>query len=634
MKPELELSLRRAVVSLVEPPPKETKSEWCCRGNLVIPPPSSSPGPFSLAGREYAREYIDDFGNPLVTDMALCWGSQTSKTTSTMAGLAASISTEALAAIWAMPNRDLAKSFSKTRWMPLVEASPGMRGLIPRGARRHDFASLEQRLGASLLNFVWSNSPAALSSRPAPLVILDEVDKFGQANKSEADALNLVEQRTKDFSNPKRIKTSTPTLSDGLIWQEFLKGDQRRYFMPCPSCEKHVIFAWSKSFTILKMTGAEAFVVWDKESKRQDGTWDLERLRRSARAECPHCGFHIRDGHKTKMIREGVWKATNANGRASFRSRHLPSLYAASPETSFGALAVKFIEARQSLMGLQGFINGELAEPWESQENATERLELISRPDAPAMEGKGAIMLSSDFQATGAKLPWVAREFVVGGHSRLVAFGFCETFLQLRAVQLHLKIEDDLVMIDSGHEATTVYEECLRYGKFAPFVNSIPEWFGWHPCKGREATAFWKDPKSGGRRLFGVVSTPLPHNKFRLPMLEFNGPALKDVLERLRRRETLIRWELVEGIDEEMLECGATIYRSVTAEYFKHLDSEVKIASYDHRTKRVKHEWRQRSKTWPNHLRDAELQMLAEAMRRGLLTLTPAILKPEEKPKQ
>jgi len=121
---------------------------------------------------------------------------------------------------------------------------------------------------------VWSNSPAALASIPARVVILDEVDKFNEGGRKEADAVNLAEQRTKTFSNPKRIKTSTPTLSDGLIWQEFAKTDQRRRFMPCPHCGKLVLFAWSKAFTVFPLTGNEAFIKWDSKARRpKDNSW-------------------------------------------------------------------------------------------------------------------------------------------------------------------------------------------------------------------------------------------------------------------------------------------------------------------------------------------------------------------------
>jgi phage terminase large subunit GpA-like protein len=72
---------------------------------------------------------------------------------------------------------------------------------------------------------------------------------------------------------------------------------------------ERVVLAWSKEYTVLPKTGAEAYVVWDKEAKRGDGSWDLDRVERSARFRCPHCAGDILDAHKTWMNRNGIWKS-------------------------------------------------------------------------------------------------------------------------------------------------------------------------------------------------------------------------------------------------------------------------------------------------------------------------------------
>ena len=188
----------------------------------------------------------------------------------------------------------------------MVKVSPSLTSLMPTGsAKRTGMTLLQQEFGTSLVNFVGSNSPANLASRPARVAIMDEVDKFPKEVRNEADAVNLAEQRTKSFTNPLRVKASTPTEEDGLIWQEFLKGDQRRYQVPCPLCRKPVVFAWSEQFCVMPRLGCEAWVSWDSTAKRSDGSWDLDRVARSAHAVCPHCGGDIPDSAKTRMIREG-----------------------------------------------------------------------------------------------------------------------------------------------------------------------------------------------------------------------------------------------------------------------------------------------------------------------------------------
>jgi hypothetical protein len=608
VKPELESAFRQALASLLEPPPKEKPSDWCCAGNLYIPSPVWARGPFGLAGREYCREFIDDFGNPYLRDVAACFGSQSGKTQSIMAGLAWAIVRMAVAALWVMPNRDLVKSFSKNRWMPFLSESRAFQGLIPKGAKRHDFSAYEQNIRGSQVNFVGTHSPANLSSRPVNLVILDEVDKFNEGTDREADAVDLAEQRTKDAPLALRVKASTPTLSDAPIWQEFIKGDQRRYFVPCPHCAKPMLLAWRPQFTIFKLTGKESFVHWDKEAKRPDGSWDYDRVMRSARFQCWSCEGHIQDGHKTRMIRDGKWEATNPHAPASFRSRHLSSLYAASPETGVGYLAKKFLEKKKSLMGLQGFINGDLAEPYESQDISSARVEIISPDAAKPLAKKTLKQLTADCQEIEPHW-WLIREWSPTGDSRLVDYGTWLSWEELRAIQLKHGVEDQDVGIDSAHRGTSVIAQCAVFGQMIRVEGEKPgttklEWFGWTPMRGLPAGKFWLDPE-GNKLPWGTSPAPTQEN---MQLLEFNGPTLKDILWRLRNKKTIEKWEL------------STVAKDV---YFRHLDSEIKRPTFVKSIGRTIQEWVPRSHNWPNHLLDCELEQLAKAMQSGILRVNP-----------
>ena len=304
-----------------------------------------------------------------------------------------------------MPTKSSVENFSAKRWMKMLKRSPVFERLIPTGKDRHDFAKLQQEIGGAIIDLVWSNSPAALASTPARVVTLDELDKFMEASMKEADAMDLAEQRCKNFANPKRTKTTTPTIPEGMGWQEFIKTDQRRRQGPCPGCKKHVKFAWSSDFTVFPQVGNEAWAVWDKEAKRESGAWDLDRVERSARYQCPFCGFHIQDRWRTWVDRNGVWVPAEKrvkNGEnevkpaAGYRGYHLPSLWAPSPQCNVGKLAVKFLQKKGSLLGLQGFINGDLAEPFESQDTRGQRIEIIVR-DTPKDE-KGVKTIVPDVQ--------------------------------------------------------------------------------------------------------------------------------------------------------------------------------------------------------------------------------------------
>lgn len=581
---------------------------------MHIPPPQSpSPGWFTLRTREFAAEWIDSFANIALTDCVIVTGAQVSKTTSLAVGLLWTIRNSPCSALLVMPNEKLAGSFSETRLQPIIESSPELAALVPTGADRHRYKNLEMMLGASTLALVGSNSPSNLASRPVKVLLCDETDKFLGSTNEEADALSLAIQRTKSFANPKRYFSSTPTVSDGPIWAKFLEGDQRRFQIPCPHCGRLVVLAWSATYSVFRPTGIEAFVFWDKEAKRPNGEWDLVRVEKSAHARCPHCQGSIRDGEKTKAVRAGKWVPTAA-GAAGYRSWHLPSLYASTPETTFGRLAVKFILTKRSGT-TQAFVNSELAEIWESQDERSERREIVVRgEDLEKPVGDDQVtILTADFQMLAPYLWYVARTWAKNGDSRLVRCGHLDTFEDLRAVQLDLKVPDNLVFIDSGYSAADVYAACRRYGKLVPVPNAPATHVGWIPCKGRERTMGWVDPKTKQPRLWTLSSAPLEARGLRMPLLEFNGEFLRDVLARLRRRGQP-RWELTDAADET---------------YYSHLDSYVRRPVVVGRRIQVK--WTPRTQKAADHLLDSELEQIAAAMfqRRLVWTFEPP---PEAEP--
>lgn len=592
-----------AVLSFFIDRPTIRPSDWCC-AELRFDE-TSYRGPFVLSGREYMIDVIDDFARDEVTDEVLVFGSQTGKTAGLMGGVAWCLKNDPCGFLWVMPNQDLARSFSENRWQKLLKASPGTADLIPTGAARHRFKNLEQQLGPSVVNFIGSNSPANLASRPARRVILDEVDKFHSGGGGEADAVNLAEQRTKDRPSPQRWKTSTPSMVEGLIWQEFLKGDQRRYFLPCPHCSKQILPIWGKDFTMLKLTGAEASVRWDKEARRDDGTWDLDRVRKSARLECPHCLGHILDAHKTLMLKNGEWKPT-AQASANFVSRQLSSLYACSPDTNFGVLAVKFLQAKQSLLGLQGFINGDLAEPYMSQDRQRERVELISSALIEVGDEWHA-QLTVDCQAKSPR-HWYVKRIFSKTESICIDAGPCDTFEDIRRIQLApgSVVQDICVCVDSGYGAKSdaeVYRQCARFGVQEARMDALPVHMGWMPSKGMPGHKRWKN--EDGLMVPFYLQAIDPHigtsqaGQVEMSLFEFASDFIKDVLEDLRQGKAGHKWSVKAEV--------------AIPEYWKHMDSNIKTPVFNKSNGSTKHVWQKRSQHWPDHLLDCEVMQIALA---------------------
>lgn len=593
-------TLHAFCLSLMRPAPAESPTDWALKH--VIFDEKEYHGPFTIDGAEYLREPLDEFASTTITDSVECWGSQTRKTSMYMAGSCWTIENDPSGIFWVMPTRELARSFSSTRLRPCLKKT--VPHLIPKGRERHLFNTSEMTLGAAGIRLTGGGSAAALSSTPARRVLIDEVEKLLEQVQGEADAVDLAEQRAKNALWPQRRKTSSPALATGLIWQQFLRGDQRRYFIPCPGCGKSVVLAWSKQFTVFRITGDEAFATWDKEAKRKDGTWDEERVSKSARYTCPHCAFHIRDGHRAKMNARGEWRPT-APAPAHLRSRHLPSLYSCAPECSVSRLALRFLEKKtRSLLGLQGFINGDLAEPYSAQETRGERIELITKRMVE-VTAEWKKLLTADCQAKTPHFWYVVRAWN-GGNSEGLEFGSLDTWEELRAVQLKHGIPDVGVVIDSGYGAKSeaeVYQNCARFGEGESCADGRIERIGWMPAKGMAGHKRWKNAE--GIWVPFYLGTVDPYQGTsdaaicRLSLFEFSSDFFQDILENLRARKAGYEWR----VSAEM----------ATDEYWTHLDGAVKQPVFNKLTGRVVHKWVMRGRLWPDHGRDCEKIQVAAA---------------------
>lgn len=462
--------LREHIRSIYAPIDRRTVNEWCEDEILLSERQTQMPGAFSTRVTPYLREPLECFGDVDCTDLVLVFGTQTGKTTMVQAGTAWRIVNKPQPVVWVMPSEGLAKSFSETRWMPLFDDSETLRNQKP--ANPNKFKNLEQHFNRCTLTFVGSNSPANLASRPAGLLLMDEVDKFARETDQETSALFLAENRTKSFVGALRVKTSTPTTPDGAIWQEYLKGTQEKFMLPCSHCQERIELLWEN-------------VKWSPEAKI-DGKWNMALVEESAHYVCQKCACQINDGQKMEMLQAGEWQSTNPTAQKGFRSFHLNSLYAPWRSCTFGALAVKYLRDKNTLNGLQDFLNSTLAQPWEQVESQVGEGHILalrgdyhrgSCPIEPA-----TVVICADIGQS--KQYWVTTAFSESGESWVLDYGSVlapEDLLGDPAQRKYrtpsgLEVGPDCGLIDSGFATFRIYSVCASSGGY------------YHPSKGSSAT--------------------------------------------------------------------------------------------------------------------------------------------------
>lgn len=243
--------------------------------------------------------------------------------------------------MYALPGEVSMRKWINQKLNPMLEACEAVRNTLVSLSSRDASNTREFKdfLGGQL-NIEHAGSPQRLKSSTVFRLIVDEVDEFARNLLGGGDPMKMLEGRTSAYPlNYKRLYISTPELLGvSRIHDMFMKGDQRRYHVPCPHCGEMQHLEWK---------GLQC----SEGGKR---AWYV----------CRENGCIIEEHHKRQMIAFGRWVAANPDGE--IRSYHINCLYY-QPDLgpSWATMAQDWIEAQGDPEKLKTFVNDRLAEPWE-----------------------------------------------------------------------------------------------------------------------------------------------------------------------------------------------------------------------------------------------------------------------------
>ena len=111
--------LDKKITKLYSPRKLQSPVDWAFDNCSLRDNISELPG--SLRIFPYAKQPLEDLIDPYVNKVTLCWGSQSSKTTTMYAGIAYLLSEFPKDTLWIMPSAENARQFSKGRWLPFID---------------------------------------------------------------------------------------------------------------------------------------------------------------------------------------------------------------------------------------------------------------------------------------------------------------------------------------------------------------------------------------------------------------------------------------------------------------------------------------------------------------------------------
>lgn len=310
---------------------------------------AAEPGKYRTARTPYAREPMRCLSpahpcKRVVTKVA----SQLMKTQIALNWIGALIHMAPSNILTLLPSLGLAKRVS-SRIGKTIDATPELKARVAANRSRDARNTMDTKeFEGGTLFATTAGSAANLSELSARYIYGDEVDRWDVDVDQEGDPIKLAEARGSTFGRNAKFYFSSSPLIKGAsrIDDLFMMGDQRHFYVPCPTC------------------GHMQVLSWDRLLYSPDFS--------TVHYQCagPDCDVLIEEHHKSEMLAKGEWRA-HAKGDGETVSFQLNALYAPLGWHSWAMLAREFEEAKRAqdrgdLEPMQVFYNTRLAEVWDS----------------------------------------------------------------------------------------------------------------------------------------------------------------------------------------------------------------------------------------------------------------------------
>lgn len=317
--------------------------QWADKHRFLPSETSKEPGRWRTERNPLARAPMESLsphsGAQIVT---ICAGTQTIKSETGNNAVGYWITEDPATIVVVQPTKMLADGWKLTRFDPLCQLSPAVAEALmgESGAARRDSANTLSRIrfrGGWLIP-AHAHSFSSLSMYSARYLFLDEIDSY-EIDRHEGDPLETVYSRADTFGTRKKIlQVSSPkkVMGASLIWREYLRGDQREAYLPCPKCDHYQ-------------------------------TLELDQITETGEYLCQHCGHAIPHSAKTDMLAAHQWRAKHPE-RTLHHSYRASSLY--SPiglGLTWLELRKKYDEVADDPPALKAFVSTKLARPYEDK---------------------------------------------------------------------------------------------------------------------------------------------------------------------------------------------------------------------------------------------------------------------------
>ena len=529
-----------------EPKEKLTPVQFNEKYTFISSEVSNYSGFFNPNFNRYICEPLNSFDDPSINELIIQWGSQAGKSYLLSLGMMFRIWKYNSNILYLMASDQQAKQMVREIILPLMKDNKKIAELFPED---EDLITLQNmKLKNCNLHFNSSSNSSKLASFSG-VVLGDESQKWHSVTKADVGAVALAKQRVKALSKSEQlfVLSSTPTIEDGVesITYHLDRSDYRKYFIKCLKCGEFNKISFEENET--------DFYVKFKNEKHENGHRNMNLATSSARLVCSCCKAEFNDAQRNEMVNDpsSHWRATNDLADESIRGYQLSSLY--SYYFSLGDAVKTFLESKESISGLQNFLNGCLGVEWKDKKIDTP--DLVSLKSLEGELDRGELPEKYSFNILCADVQKHHFYYMIISIDESGFIFICEHGKALGWE--HLKSEKErfncnYAVVDSRYQTAEVIENLAELGE---------EWIAIRAFEKLAGNAFHDlilvDSVSGQKAKGGIAKKV---REFRINLQHY-----KSLVFKMRSRELP----------------NLVIYKDMEHELAKHLIGEVQIEKLD-----------------------------------------------------
>lgn len=444
------------LAEMLKPAEELTVSEAASKYRYVYEP-GAYVGPWLNSTVPYMREPMDTFTSRVYSGEVMVAPAQCGKTDSLVINTVAySVKVEPLDMMVVCPTNTAARDFSIRRIDRLHRHSEAIGAMLVPGSSNDNTFDKSYRSGM-LLTLSWP-TPTELAGKPIPRVVLTDRDRMVDDVDGDGEPFDLAAKRTTTFgSYAMTAAESSPSRPvEDLKWIPsspheappatgilalYNRGDRRRWYWPCPECQRY----FEGEFTML---------TWTSKTEMPRAT--NKEIGETVRMSCPFCSHKIHPDDRYEMNLWGTWvkdgQAIDKDGRvfgaaprtdiASFWLKGVAAAFTNWKKLVAGYLdALDEFERNGSEEALKKFYNNDLAEPYYPK--STENLRLPEVMKANAEKGLQERMVPTNVRFLVATIDVQKNMFRVNVYGILPGRPFDTLVVDRYDVRKSLREDDD-----------------------------------------------------------------------------------------------------------------------------------------------------------------------------------------------